>query len=457
MHGKTTYGWKIFIIIIAAALSSMPLSGTADAATYYSMTTGKEICTSILFGQDGGGEYTLTAEDPGVSEGKPWVDNHFTSFVASSENLVSVPICFSSIGRKLADEGNVVITIKTPTGTVNHEYGVCVAKYEDVDITAGPAEGSPCEVMGSNTDVFSAGLDQPELYAQPGETVSYSIILDSSTPMTVSIAKSSGDISLMTTESSVVLGSGPESITLNVLSPDSPGDYHFSVLATVDDCNIDDCTREVDGILHVTASVSEEPQASFYVWLTPETKSIMGQKATEFNMKVQNYGEGQEITAVVTTGDGLETDFAPYTTFVKKGESKSIPFNVRPSVAESSTYKLTVSVQGADGTRRSASSWLTVDEMVADASKMGQDYFIESYDPEEVTLGDWEELRSVTGSVTYDDDIDFDATTEAPNYMIYIIIAVVAVVAGVLVFIVYKKGSSQSSEGPTWGDLGLKS
>jgi len=174
-------------------------------------------------------------------------------------------------------------------------------------------------------------------------------------------------------------------------------------------------------------------------------------------MKVQNYGDGQEVTALVGVDDGLETDFAPYTTFIEKGQSKSIPFNVRPESAERTTYKINAVVKGKDETKRSATAWLTVDEMVADADKLGQDDFINEYDRNGATLEDWEELRSVTGGVTYTDD---DLGGEEPpgiDYTLYIIIAVVAVVAAVLILFLYRKSSAQGGNGsPSWDDLGLK-
>ncbi len=443
--------------LIAVFLVLMLFIPSANAATYYSIRPGDEVCTSIIFGLNGGGEYTLVADYPEEGRGDPWIDNHFTSLIAGPNNIISVPMCFSAIDRSLSDEQNIKAVVTTPKGNVTYYYGICVAKYGDVDITDGPATGSPCEVMGENTDIFSAGLLQPEMYAQPGSTATFTLVLDASTPLSVNIAKYSGDLSIMASESSLSLGPEQQEVQIKVNAPSAQGDYPFTLRVSVEDCSISDCTRDVKGVLRV-ATASDTPQSSLFIWLTPETKSVTGQQGTQFMIRVQNYGEGQEVTVITATDEGLETNFEPYSIFLKKGESKSIPLSVRPATDERRSYEVTAIIEGADGTKRSAKSWLTVDEMVADASKMGQEGFIDDYDSEGgATVEDWEELESATGNVIYDDDgFTYDDESEAPDYTIYIIIAVVAVVAAVSILLVYRKMQVREESGTTWEDLGLK-
>ncbi|MCD6496273.1 MAG: hypothetical protein J7K54_03310 [Candidatus Aenigmarchaeota archaeon] len=448
---------KYVTITVLLVLAFLGLVHDTQAATYYSIQPAKEVCTSILFGQDGGGEYTLQASDPGEAEGNPWIDNHFTSFVAGPDNIVSVPVCFSAVSRALGDEGNIHITVSTPRGNISYDYGVCVAQYSDVDITEGAATGSPCDVMGGHTDLFSASFTQPEMYARPGESAVFNLILDSSTDMTVSIAKASGDVQMRASETYAQLGGGQQEIQVEVNAPSAAGDYPFSVSVNAEGCSIDDCSRTVDGILHV-ADASATPKAGFFIWLSPKTKSITGQQSTQFVARVQNYGEGQEVTVMVTADEGLDTDFSPYTVFIEKGQSKSIPFNVRPSENAKASYKITAVAQGKDGTKRSAKSWLTVDEMVADADKLGQDDFIKKYNENGgASLEDWEELESLTGNVIDNSDIVFDEPPPGPGLWVYIIAAVIVAAIAIGGFIFYRKYQQTSSEqGPTWEDLGVK-
>lgn len=447
---------KYITAIMFLVFTLLFASANARAATYYSLQPAKEVCTSIMFGQDGGGEYTLQASDPGEAEGMPWIDNHFTSFVAGPDNLVSVPVCFSAVSRALGDEGNVHITVSTPRGNTSYDYGVCVAQYSDVDITQGAATGSPCDVMGGHTDLFSAAFTQPEMYANPGESAVFTLILDSDVAMEVSVAKASGDVQMRASETQVGLGDGQQEIQVEVSAPSAPGDYHFSVAVSTQGCSIDDCRRTVDGILHV-ADASATPQAGFFIWLSPKSKSIIGQQSTQFVARVQNYGEGQKITVMVNADEGIDTDFSPYSVFIEKGQSKSIPFNVRPAENEKASYKITAVAQGADGTKRSAKSWLTVDEMVADADKLGQDDFISKYNENGgASLDDWEELESLSGNVIDNTNTSFGETPAGPTPWIYIIAAVIVAALAIGGFIFYKKYQQSGGQEPTWEDLGLK-
>lgn len=441
------------LTIITAVLMSLSLiQAGAQAATYFSVKPENELCTTIVFGQHGRGEYTLYAQEPPV--GGDWVDNHFTSFVAGPENLVVVPLCFSAKGRKLGDQANIYVTVDTPEGNVSYDYGVCVSKYEDVDVFGGAASGGACDSMAGHTDVFSASFTQPEMYADLGETVTFTLLLDSSLPLTLDISKGTAEMSIVASQSAVAAGDVQQEVQLQVVAPTTPGDYDFIVIVSVQGCAISDCQKSVRGVLHVEPA-DERPQTGFFAWLTPETKSIMGQQTTMYVLRFQNYGEGQEMSSSVALDDGLESDFSPYSVFLAKGESRSITFTVRPTTADIRTYKLSAVVTGADGGKRSADAWLTVDEMVADADKLDQDGFIADYEASGgASLEDWEELRSVTGAVPGGDGrTDVPTTAPAPNYMIWIVTAVVIVIIAVIILFIYKKMRVEG-EG-AWENLGI--
>ena len=315
---------------VAAALLGILLAFTlaadAQAATYVSLRPDRELCTSIVFGEHGRGEYTLTSP----SSSGEWVDNHFTSFMAGPENIIFVPVCFSSRGRKVSDSAMVSFVLSTPSqGNITYDFGVCVANYEDIDVTDGAASSSPCGAMAAHTDIISASLEQPDMYASPGQTVVFTLAADSSLPLTLTVSKESGEMRIAASASTIEAGAGLKTVGLQVTAPASAGDYPFSVIVAAQGCSIDDCTRTVRGVLHVR-QVQQQPQAGFFVWLSPETKSVMGQASTMYMLKFQNYGEGQQFTASVDADEGLETDFSPYSSFVAKGDSKSVPFTVRP-------------------------------------------------------------------------------------------------------------------------------
>jgi hypothetical protein len=445
-------GKKDLLLLTVFLIVTLSMSVGVQAVTYFSVKPGKELCTNIVFGQDGRGEYTLVAEESGI--GGDWIDNHFTSFIAGPDNIISVPICFSARGRSIGDQTNVHVTVSTPDyGNVTYDYGVCVSKYEDVDVFEGEASGDACDAMAGHTDIFSAALSQPEKYADPGDVVTYTLVLDSSLPLVLDIAKGTATMSITASKTSVEAGARQQQVSMRVVAPNAPGDYDFIITISVEGCNIEDCQKSVRGVLHVR-QVAEQPQAGFYVWLTPETKSIMGQQTTMYILRFQNYGDGQELTASVTAEAGLETDFSPYSVFLAKGESRSVTFTARPTTEERKTYKMTAVVTGADGTKREAAAWLTIDEMVADASKLGQNDFISDYDEEDgASLQDWEELRSVTGAMPARDGAGPGPAPDEPNMLLWVVTGVVVVIIAVLVLIIYKRMHVEGEL--SWENLGI--
>jgi len=458
MNKLNFFGIGSCCIFLAVLFSFILLTANAQAATYMSIKPGKEMCTTIIFGEHGRGEYTLTAFEP-ASGG--WIDNHFTSFIAGPENIIFVPICFSAVGRRTSENANIRVVVSTPTsGNVTYDYGICVANYEDVDVIEGKAaSGNACDAMAGHTDIFTASLAQPEMYANPGESVSYTLMLDSSLPLELSISRGAEEMRILASKTSVEAGGGQQSVTIQLTAPNTPGDYAFSVVISVQGCSIADCRREVKGILHVKAQ-QQRPQAGFYVWLTPQVSSTIGQTDKEYNVQVQNYDEGQEVTVTVNLDDGLESNFAPYTTFLEKGDSKRITFTVKPATAERRTYKIEATATGVGGvSMKSDPAWLTVDEMVADADKLGKAAFIAAYDETGgAGLTELEELKSGTEPVTPGNNgtpgNDGTSPPAGTNVLLYIVIGVVAAVALILVFIIYKRTTS-GEEGLTWDRLGI--
>jgi hypothetical protein len=444
--------------VLAALLAVLLAPAGAQAAVYYSVAPGKEFCADpVIFGDNGGGEYTLTAEDPGYPE-RPWTDNHFTSLMASENNRVIVPVCFSTVGRAVPDSANIRITVSTPRdGNITYDYGLCIASGNwQVNVIEGEASGDACKVIAGHTEVFSAALDQPEQYASPGEDVTYVLLLDSSNKMTVGITRASDGMEIKASSGTAELGSGQQKVELTMTAPGKTGSYAFSVMVAVKDCAISDCRREVRGTLRVVAE-ADKPKASFYMWLKPETKSVIGQESTEFTISVRNYGPGQKLTAYVSADEGLDTDFSPYTFYLEKDASKLLSFSATPATAERKSYEIRASVEGENGAGRSAKAWLTVDEMVADALLLGEDGFVDEYDAKGgAALADWEGVKSVTGSATSKrtETEGEPGAAEPLNVVYYVIIGVVVAVVIVLLFIIYRKTKVEGTAGPSWKDIG---
>ncbi len=446
-------------MLVLVIFSLVLLSGVADAATYYAIPPNEEVCTSVKFGNDGRGEYTLTVDEPGSGD-SAWADNHYTSYLANENNIVSVPICFSSIGRSIGDEAIIRATLITPTGKTDFEYGICVSSYGDIDITKGAVDENVCEAMGEYTDIFSASFTEPRKTAVPGADVSFDLVIDSHTEMALKITKSSGDLAISASAGEVALGEEPAEVSIGMKAPSAEGEHPFSVMVYADGCTIDDCRREVDGVL-VVQDATEQPQAGFMLWLTPESKSVVRDRTTQLSLLARNYGDGQEITFSIVVEDGLETGFVPYTKFIAKGGSEQVPVYLRVTAEDGERFGVTAIARGKDGTERSSKSWLIVDEMKSDAALMGSDDFVDDYGDTDVTLDEWEGLKSSSSGASSSDfnPSGFESPSQPaqlPDYLIYIVIIAVVAVVAIVGFMFYKKSQVQSDQGLTWKDLGLK-
>jgi hypothetical protein len=436
---------KIYMNVLVVTLAALSVFAaavpSASAATYFAMAPGDETCVSVQFGNSGRGEYTLRVSDPGEALGTPWVDVHFTSLLARPDNIVTVPVCFSAIGRKIGDSAPITMTISTPKGEQEKEYGICVSRNEDVDLT-GDLTQDPCEGMGDHTDLFTASLTEPEIYVSPGEEVEYTLVIDSTVDATAMIAKSSGQMAIAASLASVEVGDGAKSVTLTMQAPAQAGDYPFGVMVSLDGCALDNCRREAQGILHVMTEEDEGDveEAALFIWLTPEAAGTTGTQAKQLTLDVRNYGNGQKVTVAVSVEEGLETDFSPYTVYIEKGEEKEMPVMVVPTSPGNARYRIAATATGEDGKKRSAEAWLTVDEMVADAGLLGEDDFVDNYDPQTVTLDEWVDVDP-TGAAAPDDGESPDAPAVPEWSTIMLIVAAVIAAAAIAgaAFLLYRR------------------
>ncbi|MBN1896517.1 MAG: hypothetical protein JW789_02200 [Candidatus Aenigmarchaeota archaeon] len=440
---------RVFLLVALAVL----LSPSVQAAQLFAMKPGSEVCTTIRFGDDGRGEYVLAIDDPGMPN-EPWVDNHYTRYISSESNKITIPICFSTIGHSIGEEILLTAELDTPKGEKTFEYGICTAEYEDIDFVSS-IKGSVCEAIGQHTDIMSASFSEPKKYAVPNADVTFALIVDSNFETGASISKASGDMQLTASKSTINLGNDPVSVEIRMKAPSEEGDYPFSVIVSLPGCEVDDCRREVAGVLSVSEA-SGQPQAGFMAWLTPENKNAEREKTVQLSFLVRNYGTGQEVTLSVAPDEGVTTNFVSYSTFIGKGDSENMPVSVRVTAKDGEQFEVRATATGKDGTSRTASSWLTVNEMKNDAQASGNNEIAEKADDDDVTLDEWDGFKSKLEGSDYNDD-DFVSVTGSapPNYTLYVAIIVIVALVAVSGFYIYRKSQSQQEGGPTWESLGV--
>jgi hypothetical protein len=426
-------------LMLAALMLLLAVPASAET-TYFAVNPDTEFCITVVFGENGQGDYTITVDDPGYP-GNGWVDTHFTSFTSGPLNPVINPVCFNTMNRKIGEEGLVTFRVETPEGAVSHSYGICVSDYADADFTE--VDDDPCGATIAHTDLFIIDFVEPERYTVPGEVATFRLTLSSEFDLEISLDKVSGP--QMEISETVISAPTEQTVDIVMTSPDEEGDYPFTISATAADCDYDSCEKSVSGVLHV----NEEPGLEgFKVELSPKTKSVFGVEASSFFLTIHNFEREQEFTVSVKVDDSLQTDFSPRTVTIEKDKSRQLQFTVIPKKAEHKLSMLTAVVQGEIGGKRTAESFLVVEEPVAEVMRAAEsdpeleevaEEYTESYRTTP-TLEDWKDMKEATTEGQEETNGGLTPPSEPDSsLMTWLAIGVVVFVVAAIVVFIYKK------------------
>jgi hypothetical protein len=419
----------LLMMLIPAAAASQPI-------TFLAMNPDTEYCISVIFGENGRGEYTLIVDDPDYPQ-RVWVDTHRASFTSGPSNPVIVPVCFSTENRRVGDEVVLHFTLETPEEDIRYDYGICVSRHEDVDVIV--SGDDPCKASSSHTDVFNADLVESEKYAVPGERVTYTLLLSSEFDMSVLLDRETGP--KMNISSTRVTMPGEHAVDIVIDSPQEPADYVFTIAARAAGCDDPSCLKRVSGILHVAR---EPGLKGFRVELSPKNKNVVGIQAATFYITVHNFEAVQDFRVNVELDPSLDTDFNPLEVRVGKDKSKQVDFTVIPGSAEHKLYIIRAEAEAADGMKKTAESFLTVEEPVSDAKRFAEkdpgllpdaDDYANQYRAG-ANLDDWQDIQDL-GRTSEDDGEPLPDGQPAPLNWLFIAAAVVAVAS--IIFFIYKR------------------
>ena len=423
MSCKKILVFPVFFVFFmqAAAVSANPV-------TYLSMNPNTKFCVSVIFGENGRGEYTLTVDDPGG-----WVDIHRTSFASGPANPVINPVCFSTKNRRVGDEALIKFSLETPEGVIRRDYGVCVSRHEDADVVE--SSENPCRAASWHTDLFSMDLLQSEIFSAPGEKVTFSLFISSDFDLRISLDKESGPA--MQIGKTVVETPGDHMIAILIDSPQQPGDYVFTLAAKAGDCDYPSCEKKVGGILHVSTGRLE----SFRVELSPKNKDVTGTQAATFFLAIQNLESDQFFNVGLDLDTSLTTDFSPERFRLGSGQTRNLQFTVIPKSSEHRLYSIRAEVEGEVGGKKVAESFLTIQEPVADLQRIAEndpgfrstaDDYADRYSSG-ANLQDWKDARGAAGNGSNNGGNG----GQAPVNWIFIVVLVLVIAA--VIFYVYRK------------------
>ncbi len=423
---------RMGLLVVFAVLACLAVpSVSAEQAVYIAMNPDSEFCDSIIFGEDGKGEYTLDITDPGYPD-RSWVKIHRASFTAGPLNPVIVPVCFHTWGRAKGDEAVLNVNLETPKGNISLDYGICVSDFEDVDV--GVVGDNPCEATIVHTDIFSMDLLESDIYARRGESVSTGLLVSSDMYLTVNLDKVSGPS--MSIGMTTVQLPGQERIEIGLEAPDTEGTYDFTISGKVDGCDKSSCEKTVTGNIHVT-----ESQEGFSVYISQKNRNVIGTHSVTYFLTIDNMGDTGKFKVTLETDENIETDFGDMEITIAGGTKRILGIVVVPKAVDNKVHVIKASVEDESGAKKVAEAYLTIDEAVSDVNRaeeknpdLKDDEYRDDYESD-WGLEDWEQKNE---EITENEDDDDEP--EEPQEVGWIVWVVAAgAIAGVSVYYIYRK------------------
>jgi hypothetical protein len=281
-------------------------------------------------------------------------------------------------------------------------------------------------------------LVESEKFAVPNEKVTFSLLVSSEFDLSISLDKESGPVMNITNTRIITPGEHAIDIVLN--SPQATGDYTFTIAAEASDCGYPSCKKKVTGVLHVSQTTGQQ---GFRVELSPKNRNVVGMQAAAFFLTIHNFEGEQTFNLDVDLDSNLKANFIPLEVMVGKDMSRQIEFTVVPQSSDHKLYIISAAVQGEFGGRKTAESFLTVEEPVADIQRRVEsdpslkddaDDYADKYDAGP-SIDDWKDVQGIDD--ISDDVVGPPVQPSSPINWVMIISAGAAI--GLIVFYVYKK------------------
>ncbi len=298
-------------------------------------------------------------------------------------NIVVIPICFDTAGPN-KPVGNCstpyTITVSEAYTGVTREWhgGICVSEFADADIVRPdemPASGDGVrELLNDNTDILSAWLDEEELYAKPGGSALFNLSVQSHAGLDITVL-AHGDMDVSPPQASLTTGPGStlQSQGFEVTAPPGSGTYRLALRVSTDTCQGRSyCTKLLEADLVV--SEDEPPERTgFEVVLRPGNIDIKEPEGVIMRLTIVNNerdARGFRSSINIDPDDG-QSGFMGESVDVGAHDSHTRIFIVTPG-SSSKLYEVTATV-ASGGVTSSATSFITIDELVTDALRQAGD------------------------------------------------------------------------------------
>ncbi len=267
----------------------------------------------------------------------------FIDVLASPKNIVSIPLCFLSKGRKDGDFSDYTITINSDK-TANEfvKGGFCISSNR-TSVAIGRPETNPCDFTIRDEKMFDAyfvyGDKMPLKKDEPGILP---VRLYSQNKIDIQLtARSRIDIKPKT-EYIRLEPRKWETVEFQV-GPAKSGSHEATIIAEAvvngklcDSKIMPFCKKEITSTIFVDTIGLQ----GWYAYVTPNSYSAYDTKRIPYTLTIENYEEEKEFTVDLNLPKGLSSAFAKSTLRIASGEKRELIIEIAPQVISPENFEL---------------------------------------------------------------------------------------------------------------------
>ncbi len=304
---------------------------------YFTMEPNSEKCFSLKISND----FRTDKMDSYKMDIATDAETNINSIVtgAGDGNVVTLPICFYSNGRREGDFSRWSILIRSESCHVGEVWngGLCIS---DIDgVTESEKQGNPCDLINDLPHLFDYFLST-EHRSNVGEQVKIPLIISSYRDVDMEVSVSSG--LNVTPKNSFYHLDGAKTIDL-VAKADVKGVYDINVSLNVvidgEYCDLDFCKKQLSTKLYVGVTPTRT-RTGWKFSAVPRFPSVTKIQPVAFLLLVENFDSQRDFSLGVNLPNGLETGFTGESFTLQTGEKKQIEVNVTPQDVRPATYPI---------------------------------------------------------------------------------------------------------------------
>jgi len=375
-----------------------------------------------------------------------WADLTEQIVRTDENNTVVIPICFNTWGRQKGEcLENFSMEVYAPLINKSRIWkgGICVSDFRDIENQEKTEGMSTQDFLNQQKDVFDMEFKKNIVYASPGNTTTFTLMVESYANITLDIHL---DSSAAITPNFITLrfNETEHKKEINITAYASQtGTYIINANARIKNCEGIYCEKSTNTRLVITDNIPEH--SGFTISLFPENINIKELGPVEYQIYIETGKMPYTIETSLRIPEDMTTDFEEETITIPANGVYYKWFTVTPKNI-SKLYEIKV-IAKSGNTTKEAISYLSTNEILTDAFRMFEtsdksnrsalDRFISTYRStlygnELNAYNNYENSLNATQTriISPTDSINTTRTLQEPTAPDFSIVIVVAIIIG---------------------------